>query len=275
MPAIPNAMAAAAAPAEDRQFGGLKLQFDNGVVQLTLNRPDRRNALSREMLARLEDVLPAVAADPSARVVVIRAEGSVFCAGHDLGEMVDRDESEYADLFAACSRVMLGLRKLPQPVIARVQGPALAAGCQLVAACDLAVAAEGATFSTPGVKIGLFCTTPMVPLVRAIPAKAAMEMLLTGQSISAQRAFELGLINRVVSQDRLDEAVRQLVAPILAASPMTIRLGKAAFYEGLGLREDEAYQRASDVMTENALKHDAQEGISAFLQKRTPQWSGN
>ena len=198
--------------------------------------------------------------------------GPVFCSGHDLKEMVGRTEEEYRELFALCSRVMMGLRRLPQPVIARVQGVATAAGCQLVAACDLAVAGDEATFATPGVKIGLFCTTPMVPLVRAIPAKPAMEMLLTGEPITARRALELGLVNRVVQNGDLDLEIKSLTDTILAMSPLVIRTGKQAFYETQGLDEPDAYDRAVPIMTENALCHDAQEGISAFLEKRTPKW---
>ena len=190
-----------------------------GVLRLSLNRPERRNALSRSLLGLMEDVLRVVAADREARVVVLAARGPVFCSGHDLGEMTGRSEAEYRDLFETCSRVMLMLRRLPQPVIARVQGVATAAGCQLVAACDLAVAAEEATFATPGVKIGLFCTTPMVPLVRAIPDKAALEMLFTGGPITAERARELGLVNRVVPAAHLDEAVAELCTAIIAMSP--------------------------------------------------------
>src|SRR5262249_13419572 len=216
----------------------------------------------------------SIAADPAARVVVLGSRGPVFCSGHDLAEMVGRTEEEYRALFAMCSRVMLGLRRLPQPVIARVQGVATAAGCQLVAACDLAVAGEEATFATPGVKIGLFCTTPMVPLVRAIPAKPSMEMLLTGEPISARRAFELGLINRVVPDADLDLAIKSFTDRIRAMSPRVIRTGKKAFYEILELDEPDAYDRAVPIMTENALYRDAQEGIAAFLQKRPPRWSG-
>jgi enoyl-CoA hydratase/carnithine racemase len=247
---------------------------EGGVVTLTLDRPDRRNALSEGLLARIEEALEAVAIDPTARVVVIAANGPVFSAGHDLSEMVGRSEAEYAELFGRCSRVMGRLRTLPQPVIARVQGPALAAGCQLVAACDLAVAAEGATFATPGVKIGLFCTTPMVPLVRSIPPKAAMEMLLTGAPILAQKALSIGLVNRVVPADDLDAVVREWADAILAASPMTVRIGKAAFHDQLGLDEPSAYRRATAVMVDNAGRHDAQEGIAAFLGKRRPTWTG-
>ena len=246
-----------------------------GIIRLTLNRPEKRNALSLDLLRSLEHAIEGIGSDPSARVVVLGSRGPVFCSGHDLGEMVGRSEEEYRELFALCSRVMIGLRRLPQPVIARVQGVATAAGCQLVTACDLAVAAEDATFATPGVKIGLFCTTPMVPLVRAIPAKAAMEMLLTGAPISARRAFELGLVNRVVSAPELDLTIKALTDTITSMSPLVIRTGKEAFYELQGLDESEAYDRAVPIMTENALCHDAQEGITAFLEKRPPRWSGS
>jgi enoyl-CoA hydratase/carnithine racemase len=254
---------------------GLIIESDRGIVRLTLNRPEKRNALSFDLLGQLEAVIVAIAADASARVVVLGSRGPVFCSGHDLAEMIGRSEEDYRELFALCSRVMLGLRRLPQPVIARVQGIATAAGCQLVAACDLAVAAEEATFATPGVKIGLFCTTPMVPLVRAIPAKAAMEMLLTGAPISARRALELGLINRVVGMDELDPTIQSLADTIVGMSPMVIRTGKRAFYEIEGLDEPEAYDRAVPIMTANAMFPDAQEGISAVLQKRLPRWSGS
>ncbi|MCI0642037.1 MAG: enoyl-CoA hydratase-related protein, partial [Gemmataceae bacterium] len=207
---------------------GVLVESEGGIVRLTLNRPEKRNALSRQMLAQLEVALTNIADDSSARVVVLGASGPVFCSGHDLSEMVGCDEPEYRELFEACSRVMQLLRKLPQPVIARVHGLATAAGCQLVAACDLVVAAQNASFATPGVKIGLFCTTPMVPLVRAIPAKPALEMLLTGTPISAQRAYELGLVNKVVPAEELDAAVRQYVEAIIASSPLTVRLGKQA-----------------------------------------------
>lgn len=247
---------------------------NGGVVRLTLNRPEKRNALSRDLLTRLAEAQESLATDPAARVVVLAAQGPAFCSGHDLTEMVGCTRAEYQELFALCTRVMLGFRRLPQPVIARVQGLATAAGCQLVAACDLAVAAEEAQFATPGVKIGLFCTTPMVPLVRAVPPKAALEMLLTGQPISARRAWELGLVNRVVPADQLDAAVAGLAEALAASSPLTIRLGKTAFYEQLALDEAAAYEHALPVMTDNALCRDAQEGMSAFLQKRRPVWTG-
>ena len=252
----------------------LLVESESGVTRLTLNRPERRNALSEAMLTELGAELDRIALDQTTRVVVLAAAGSVFCSGHDLGEMVGRSEAEYSSLFARCSSVMQKIRKLPQPVIARVQGLATAAGCQLVAACDLAVAVTEARFATPGVKIGLFCSTPMVPLVRAVPSKVAMEMLLTGIPISAERALAVGLVNRVVPVAELDSAIKEMTDAIVASSPMTISLGKRAFYDQIALDETSAYERATCVMTENALKHDAQEGISAFLQKRPAQWSG-
>ncbi|MFQ3592310.1 MAG: enoyl-CoA hydratase [Gemmataceae bacterium] len=253
----------------------LQVESSQGVVRLTLNRPQRRNALSHGLLTLLEQTINELTCDASARVVVLGGAGSVFSSGHDLSEMVGQSEAAYRDLFALCSRVMLGLRRLPIPVIARVHGPAFAAGCQLVAACDLAVAAQTATFATPGVKIGLFCTTPMVPLVRTIPAKLAMQMLLTGEPISAAQALQWGLVNRVVPVEQLDVAIEELTRPIVAASPLTVRIGKQAFYEQIGLDEASAYEAAVKVMTDNACRDDAQEGIGAFLQKRLPQWRGS
>jgi len=249
-------------------------ESDDGIVRLTLNRPEKRNALSFDLLVQLEQAIETIAGDKKARVVVLAARGPVFSAGHDLAEMVGQNAEAYRELFELCSRVMLGLRRLPQPVIARVHGLATAAGCQLVAACDLAVAAEEAAFATPGVKIGLFCTTPMIPLVRAIPAKPSMEMLLTGSPITARRALELGLVNRVVASSELDAAIKTLAATIIAMSPLVLRIGKRAFYDLQGLDEAEAYDKAVAIMLENALCHDAQEGIAAFLQKRQPNWSG-
>lgn len=207
----------------------LVFEQHGGIVRLTLNRPGKRNSLSQSLVAELHSTIERVAGDPTARVVVIGANGNVFCAGHDLNEMTGRTEDEYRELFSACAAVMQGLRRLPQPVIARVQGMATAAGCQLVASCDLAVAATEAQFATPGVKIGLFCTTPMVPLVRAVPSKVALEMLFTGAPISAERALATGLVNRVVPADQLDSAVEEFCAAIIASSPEILRLGKAAF----------------------------------------------
>ncbi len=247
---------------------------DAGIVTLTLDRPERRNALSEGLLSQLETALEAIAGDSSARLVVVAANGSVFSAGHDLSEMLGRSEEAYETLFGRCSRVMQRLRSLPQPVIARVQGPALAAGCQLVASCDLAVSSDSATFSTPGVKIGLFCSTPMIPLVRAIPPKAAMEMLLTGQAIDAPSALALGLINRVVPLEGLDAVIGEWADAIKSTSPLVIRIGKAAFYDQLALDEPSAYLSGTAVMVDNATRLDAQEGIGAFLAKRRPTWTG-
>lgn len=258
----------------ERDSQELLYEIEGGVARLTLNRPARRNALSEQLVAELSQKLDEIAAEASVRVVVLAGNGSVFCSGHDLNEMTGRSEAEYQTLFGRCSAMMQKLRRMPQPVIARVQGVATAAGCQLVASCDLAVADCEALFATPGVKIGLFCATPMTPLVRAIPAKFALEMLLTGKPISAARAYELGLVNRVVPAAELDGAVQQFVEDILAASSLVMRLGKAAFYDQLALAESEAYPRATQTMTENAVCRDAQEGVSAFLAKRSPQWEG-
>ena len=245
-----------------------------GVVTLTLDRPGRRNALSESLLERLGDALEAIASDESARVVVVAANGPVFSSGHDLAELVDRSEGDYAELFGRCSRVMQRFRTIPQPVIARVQGPALAAGCQLVLSCDLAVAAESATFAMPGVKIGLFCSTPMIPLVRAIPPKAALEMLLTGTPVDARHALGLGLINRVAPLEGLDAVVTEWVVAIKSASPTAIRIGKAAFYDQMALDEPAAYIKGTAVMVDNATRGDAREGIAAFLARRRPEWTG-
>jgi enoyl-CoA hydratase/carnithine racemase len=250
----------------------LTIERREQAMHLILDRPDRRNALSLELLRELDAALTRIGEDRTVRVVVVGGRGTAFCSGHDLGEMTGCSREQYRELFSLCSGVMQRLRRLPQPVIARVHGVATAAGCQLVAACDLAVAADSATFATPGVKIGLFCTTPMVPLVRAIPARPALEMLLTGKPISAQRAYELGLVNRVVAAAELDRAVQEYVDAIVASSPFTVRLGKAAFYDQLDVDEADAYVRATDIMVDNALAADAQEGMQAFLQKRPPTW---
>ena len=261
-------------PAVSQALQELLVESAGGVVRLTLNRPERRNALSQSLLAQLGAALEEISADHTARVVVLAGNGPVFCSGHDLHEMTGRSEAEYRAIFEKCAAVMQQIRRLPQPVIARVQGLATAAGCQLAASCDLVVAAAEAAFATPGVKIGLFCATPMTPLVRAIPAKPAMEMLLTGKPITAARAYELGLVNRVVAAGELDAAVNELAAAILQSSPLVMRLGKAAFYEQLALAEPEAYRLAAETMIAGALRRDAQEGISAFLAKRPPSWEG-
>jgi len=242
----------------------------NDVVRVVLDRPAQRNALSGGLLDELDRALAAI--DPSARAVVLAARGPAFSAGHDLRELGAASPVETEAVFRSCARVMRRLRELPQPVVARVHGIATAAGCQLVAACDLAVAAESATFATPGVRIGLFCSTPAVPLVRAIGRKRALEMLFTGEAIDARTALEWGLVNRVVPDAELDRAVDALLAPILAASPHTIAIGKRTFYRQIEQPEDEAYGVASEAMCSNAADDDAREGIDAFLARRRPTW---
>jgi enoyl-CoA hydratase/carnithine racemase len=240
------------------------------VTEVILNRPDRRNALSLALMEELTAALHRAAG----RVVVISGAGPCFSAGHDLSEMVGRSVSFYRQLFDACTTLMETIQSIPQPVVAKVHGVATAAGCQLVAACDLAVAEEGARFATPGVKIGLFCSTPMVPLSRAIGRKRAMEMLLTGSLIDAEMAASWGLINRVVPATQLDAAVAELASRIADASALTVEIGKEAFYRQVDLDQRQAYDLASNVMTLNAMANDAQEGMSAFLDKRPPEWSG-
>jgi enoyl-CoA hydratase/carnithine racemase len=242
------------------------------IAVLTLSHPEKRNALSRAMLESLKHHLGQIARDANVKVVILRAAGPVFSAGHDLRELVDGNEKEYASLFALCTEVMEAIRKLPQPVIAAVHGLATAAGCQLAATCDLVVAAEDASFATPGVKIGLFCTTPAVALARAVTPKKAMEMLLTGSAISAQEAERAGLVNRIVPADRLAEETMKLARQICAASSYTVALGKRAFYEQLPLDRPAAYNVAQKAMVENAVAPDAQEGMHAFLEKRSAKW---
>ena len=242
------------------------------VAILELNNPARRHALSGEVLATLKDRLGRIREDSTIKVVILRSEGPVFSSGHDLREMVGSDEESYTCIFAECTEVMEALRLLPQPVIAQVQGLATAAGCQLVATCDLVVASEDAGFCTPGVQIGLFCSTPAVALSRAVSSKHAMEMLLTGVPISAKTAMEWGLVNRVVPADQLADSAMQLAQHIARASSYTLGIGKQAFYRQLQVDRPEAYAMAQRTMVENLLAHDAQEGITAFLEKREPQW---
>jgi len=241
---------------------------DGPAVRVTLNRPDRRNALSLELMQQLLDTLERVSADPDVRAVVLEAAGPAFSAGHDLSEMIDCDTRFYQRLFDVCTQLMEGIHRIPQPVIAKVHATATAAGCQLVAACDLAIAADTAQFATPGVRIGLFCSTPMVPLSRAVGRKRALEMLLTGRPIDATTALEWGLVNRVVPLDALDAEVTELVETIARSSPLTVGIGKEAFYSQIELDEHRAYDLTKAVMAMNARTDDAQEGMSAFLQKR-------
>lgn len=259
------------------QADDLVLRNDrDGVAWLTLNRPAARNALSVALMTALEAALDAVADDAAVRVVVLAGAGPAFCAGHDLREMRANSRSDaHQELFAQCSRLMLRLQSLRQPVIARVHGIATAAGCQLVATCDLAVAADTARFATPGVNIGLFCSTPMVALTRAVGRKPAMEMLLTGDMVDAAEARALGLINRVVPEAALDAAVTALAQQIATKSPLTVAIGKQAFYRQADLPVAEAYAYAAEVMTRNMQARDAMEGIDAFLAKRPPVWSAS
>ena len=247
--------------------------LDDGIAVLTLNHPERRNALSAAMLSELRERLDGIVDDRRVRVVVLGAAGPVFSSGHDLNELTGSDEEEHAGIFSQCTGVMEAIRALPQPVIARVQGLATAAGCQLVATCDLAVASQDATFATPGVSIGLFCTTPGVALARVVPTKKAMEMLLTGTPISARDALESGLVNRVVAPDELEAETVALARQVASASADTLAIGKSAFYRQLSADRPEAYRFAEKVMTENLRTPDAQEGIDAFLDKRDPKWT--
>tara|TARA_R110002110_G_scaffold18498_5_gene77614 strand:- start:547 stop:1335 length:789 start_codon:yes stop_codon:yes gene_type:complete len=247
----------------------------DGVATLTLNRPAARNALSTGLMSALQAEIDAIASDPAVRVVVIAANGPAFCAGHDLREVRGTPtRTAYEALFAQCSALMLSIMRLPQPVIARVQATATAAGCQLVATCDLAVAAESAKFATPGVNIGLFCSTPMVAVSRNLGRKQTMEMLLTGDMIDANAALEAGLVNKSVPDTELDTAIGEYCTQIVSKSPLTLKIGKEAFYRQLEMPLDDAYAYASEVMVTNMLARDAGEGIDAFLEKRAPEWTG-
>ena len=251
-----------------------------GVARLTLNAPDRLNALSDAMLAALAEAFAALAADASARVVVIAGAGRAFCAGHDLREMQagrqapDGGAAYFADLFARCAAVMQAIPALPQPVIAQVHGIATAAGCQLAATCDMVVAAEDARFGVNGVNIGLFCSTPMVALTRAVGPKAAFELLVTGEFVTAPRAREIGLVNRVVPAADLRAETDRLAQTVAAKLTAAVRIGKRAFHDQIGLPLDQAYRHTGAVMAENMMLRDTDEGISAFLDKRPPDWRG-
>ncbi|GHC58124.1 enoyl-CoA hydratase [Alcaligenes pakistanensis] len=251
------------------------LEQHQGLARITLNRPAQYNALSEEVLGSLQHILDTLAQDPSLQCVIIQATGKAFCAGHDLKQMrANPEHTYYRDLFSRCSRVMQGVLALPVPVIARVQGLATAAGCQLVATCDMAVASESTRFAVSGINVGLFCSTPAVALSRCVPPKAAMEMLMTGEFISAQRAQELGLINYAVAEDQLDQTIQKLADSILAKSPVAVRAGKAMFYRQRSLAIEQAYDYAGQVMADNMMSNDACEGIDAFIEKRAPQWRG-
>jgi enoyl-CoA hydratase/carnithine racemase len=248
------------------------VQVEGSVATVSLNRPEKRNALSLNLLEELADCLREMAGRRDVKVLVLRGNGPVFSAGHDLSELMAGDLHDYRTIFSTCMNMMLLLQEVPQPVIARVHGVATAAGCQLVAACDLAVAASDARFATPGVKIGFFCTTPMVPLSRAVGRKKALEMLFTGDFISAQEALQFGLVNRVVPPLALDTAVGTLAEHICQFSRTVIGLGKKAFYQQIEMLERQAYAYATEVISANGVMATAREGMAAFLEKREPAW---
>ncbi|MER2263710.1 enoyl-CoA hydratase [Methylobacterium oxalidis] len=266
-------MTAAALPAAPPESPLLLREDRDGVAVLTLNRAGARNALSMGLMAALQGELDAVAGDPRVRAVILRGAGPAFCAGHDLREMRAADGEGVEAVFRACSRLMIAITRLPQPVIAAVHGTATAAGCQLVATCDLAVAAEDARFATPGVQIGLFCSTPMVALSRAVPRKAALEMLLLGEPIDAGEAHRIGLVNRVVPAVELEEAAHALARRIAEKPRRVVAVGKEAFWRQGELGLEEAYAYAAGVMARNMTMDEAAEGIDAFLQKRSPRWN--
>ena len=244
------------------------------AVIVTMNRPQQRNALSTGLMREMTATLERESARPECRVIVLRGAGPVFSAGHDLREMLGRTVEEEREIFQTCTRLMQTIQRIPQPVIASVHGVATAAGCQLVATCDLAIASEKAQFATPGVRIGLFCSTPMVAVSRNIGRKRAMEMLLTGKPIDARTAAEWGLVNRVVPADKLDEEVLELARQIASSSPLILQIGKQAFYRQAGVDQDAAYELMGETMSQNAMTCDAQEGMTAFLEKRAPVWQG-
>jgi enoyl-CoA hydratase/carnithine racemase len=272
--ALPPGVAYASVVAISTAFQTILVSRDASAGRLTLNRPEKRNALSLELMEELLAALNWLGADRDVRAIVVEGAGPVFSAGHDLSEMIGREPAFYQRLFDVCTELMETIHRVPQPVIAKVHGVATAAGCQLVAACDLAVAESNARFATPGVKIGLFCSTPMVPLSRAIGRKRALEMLLTGEMIDAETACEWGLVNRVVAPEQLDNSVTELVEAIGRSSPLTVAIGKEAFYTQIELDEHGAYDVTKSVMAANSMAADAQEGMCAFLEKRNPTWTG-
>ena len=260
--------------AADRAFDHLLIERSERIAIVTLNRAERRNALSSGLMRELLACLDGLSDDPSTSVIILASTGRVFSSGHDLRELVDGNEASYREVFELCSELMLKIQELPQPVIAEVQGMATAAGCQLVATCDLAIASDTASFATPGVRIGLFCSTPMVALSRAIGRKRALQMLLTGEVIDAATAADWGLINSVAPSAELRSQTLALAGRIASASAATVLIGKHAFYRQIDLDTPAAYAFTKEVMTANALADDAREGISAFLEKRQPCWKG-
>jgi enoyl-CoA hydratase/carnithine racemase len=256
------------------KFQYIKFEAAGPIGKIILNNPERRNALSLGMLRELGDLLDSLKKNETIKVVIVQAAGKVFSSGHDLTEMLDRGKADYDEVFQTCRSFMQKIQEMPQPFIAQVHGIATAAGCQLVAACDLAVAETGASFGTPGVRLGIFCTTPAIPLVRAIGRKRALEMLFTGRMVSAQEALQYGLVNRVVPPEKLEEETLAMAAKIAEASLLTLGIGKRAFYEQVNLDDAHAYNLGSEVMVSNLFAEDAKEGINAFLEKRKPVWKG-
>ena len=255
-------------------YSYIRSEREGSLAVVTLNRPERRNAMSLDLMRELIGCLDQIAETSDVRAVILAAAGKVFSSGHDLNELVGGSIADYRRIFDVCSQLMLKIQAIPQPVIAQVQGIATAAGCQLVASCDLAVCSSEATFATPGVKNGLFCSTPMVALTRAVGRKRAMEMLLTGRPVDAVNAAAWGLVNRVVPPAGLESETRKLACQIAEASPLTISIGKQAYYAQIELDQPRAYAYAKEVMSMNAAAHDAQEGITAFLEKRPACWQG-
>ena len=260
--------------AESKTYEHILVEADGPVARVTMNRPDKRNALSLAHMRELADCLRAIGEAREAHVVVLAGNGPAFCAGHDLSEMIGRDPEAYRRIFDVCCELMETVQAIPQPVIGKVHGVATAAGCQLAATCDLVVASEEARFATPGVRIGLFCSTPMVALSRAIGRKKAMEMLLTGDFISAEEALAEGLVNRVVPAGEIEAETRRLAEKICEASPLVVGVGKQAFYRQVEMPVEQAYAYTKEIMSFNASFADAQEGICAFLEKRKPEWKG-
>jgi enoyl-CoA hydratase/carnithine racemase len=255
-------------------YANIRFENDGPLGILTLNRPNRRNALSLDMMLEVIECLNRVGGDSAVRALILAAEGKVFSSGHDLSELVGRNINDYRRIFDVCAEMMMKIQAIPQPVVAEVQGMATAAGCQLVATCDLAIAVEEATFATPGVKIGLFCTTPMVALSRAVGRKRALQMLMTGDPVNSHTAAEWGLINAVVPAAELRSRTRELALKIAGASPLTLAIGKQAYYTQIDLDQPKAYAYAKEIMSMNSMAADAQEGISAFLGKRAACWAG-
>jgi enoyl-CoA hydratase/carnithine racemase len=256
----------------EKTYQHILFEQDGDVAYVTMNRPSKRNALSLDHMRELTSCFQEIGERRDVSIVILRGEGPAFCAGHDLSEMIGRDPGTYRHIFDVCCEMMETIQGIPQPVIAQVHATATAAGCQLVATCDLVVASEEARFATPGVRIGLFCSTPMVALSRAVGQKKSMEMLLTGEFVSAEDALDCGLVNRVVPAEELEAEARALADKISEASPLVVGVGKQAFYRQLEMPTEQAYAYTKEVMSFNATFQDAQEGMSAFLEKRKPEW---